>query len=59
MAAEGTFRHWACVYDSDQQFLETAVPFLADGLAAGHRSGWPRCTATGETTPRAEAAAAA
>jgi MEDS: MEthanogen/methylotroph, DcmR Sensory domain len=35
MAAEGAFQHWACVYDSDQQFLETAVPFLADGLAAG------------------------
>ncbi len=35
MSAEGTFRHWACVYHGDQQFLQTAVPFLADGLAAG------------------------
>jgi hypothetical protein len=33
--ARGTFRHGVCVYDSDRQFLETAVPFLADGLALG------------------------
>jgi hypothetical protein len=33
--ADGTFEHWACIYDSDQQFLDTAVPFLADGLALG------------------------
>jgi hypothetical protein len=31
----GTFEHWACIYDSDQQFLDTAAPFLADGLALG------------------------
>ncbi len=35
MSMEGTFEHWACVYDDDQQFLDTAVPFLAGGLAAG------------------------
>ena len=35
MAAGGAFQHWACVYDSDQQFLETVVPFLGDGLAGG------------------------
>jgi len=35
MATEGAFRHWACVYDSDQQFLQTAVPFLTEGLASG------------------------
>ncbi len=35
MSTEGTFRHWACVYGSDQQFLQTAVPFLAEGLADG------------------------
>jgi MEDS: MEthanogen/methylotroph, DcmR Sensory domain len=35
MTTEGAFRHWACIYDSDRQFLETAVPFLAEGLAAG------------------------
>jgi hypothetical protein len=35
MSSQGTFQHWACVYDSDQQFLRTAVPFLAEGLAAG------------------------
>jgi hypothetical protein len=35
MSAEGTFRHWACLYDGDQQFLETAVPFLEEGLALG------------------------
>jgi MEDS: MEthanogen/methylotroph, DcmR Sensory domain len=35
VSTEATFRHWACVYDSDQQFLQTAVPFLAEGLAAG------------------------
>ncbi len=32
---EGTFEHSACIYDSDQQYLDTAVPFLADGLALG------------------------
>ena len=31
----GTFRHGLCVYDSDRQFVETAVPFLAEGLALG------------------------
>jgi MEDS: MEthanogen/methylotroph, DcmR Sensory domain len=35
VSTEGTFVHWACVYDDDQQFLDTAVPFLAGGLAAG------------------------
>lgn len=35
MSTEGNFEHWACVYDHDQQFLDTAVPFLAAGLAAG------------------------
>jgi len=35
MSTDGAFRHWACVYDSDQQFLQTAVPFLAEGLDAG------------------------
>jgi hypothetical protein len=35
MSTREAFRHWACVYDSDQQFLQTAVPFLAEGLAAG------------------------
>ena len=35
MNAAGPFRHWACVYDDDQQLLDTAVPFLAAGLAAG------------------------
>jgi hypothetical protein len=33
--AEGAFEHWACIYNDDSQFLETAVPFLADGLALG------------------------
>jgi hypothetical protein len=32
---EGTFEHWACIYDDDKQFLQTAVPFLADGLELG------------------------
>lgn len=35
MSAPEAFQHGACVYDSDQQFLQTAVPFLAEGLAAG------------------------
>jgi MEDS: MEthanogen/methylotroph, DcmR Sensory domain len=35
VSATGAFRHRACVYGSDQQFLQTAVPFLAEGLAAG------------------------
>ena len=35
MSTEGTFEHWACVYDDDQQLVDTAVPFLAAGLAAG------------------------
>jgi MEDS: MEthanogen/methylotroph, DcmR Sensory domain len=35
VSTEGTFEHWACVYDDDQQLLQTAVPFLARGLAAG------------------------
>jgi hypothetical protein len=32
---DGTFRHWACIYDGDEQFLETAVPFLTEGMARG------------------------
>ena len=35
MSAAGPFRHWACIYHDDRQLLETAVPFLAAGLAAG------------------------
>jgi len=35
VSMDGNFEHWACVYDHDQQFLDTAVPFLAAGLAAG------------------------
>ena len=31
----GTFRHQACIYGSDQQFLEMAVPFVDQGLARG------------------------
>ena len=33
--AEGAFEHWACIYDDDSQFLDTALPFLADGLRLG------------------------
>jgi MEDS: MEthanogen/methylotroph, DcmR Sensory domain len=32
---EGAFQHWVCIYDDDKQFLETAVPFLTEGLALG------------------------
>jgi hypothetical protein len=35
VSAGEPFQHWACVYDDDQQLLDTVVPFLADGLAAG------------------------
>jgi hypothetical protein len=35
VSAGEPFQHWACVYDDDQQLLDTAVPFLAAGLAAG------------------------
>jgi len=35
VSAAGPFRHWACIYHDDRQLLETAVPFLAAGLAAG------------------------
>jgi hypothetical protein len=35
VSAGGPFRHWACVYDDDQQLVDTAAPFLAAGLAAG------------------------
>jgi len=35
VSTEVTFQHWACIYDGDQQFLDTAVPFLAEGLAVG------------------------
>ena len=30
-----TFEHRACVYGSDRQFLEMALPFLETGLANG------------------------
>jgi MEDS: MEthanogen/methylotroph, DcmR Sensory domain len=33
--AKGPFQHAACIYTSDSQFLDTALPFLADGLALG------------------------
>jgi hypothetical protein len=29
------FRHEAAIYASDEEFLALAVPFLADGIAAG------------------------
>jgi hypothetical protein len=32
---EGAFQHWVCIYDDDQQFLQTAVPFLTEGLDRG------------------------
>jgi len=35
VSAGGPFQHWACVYDDDQQLVDTAAPFLAAGLAAG------------------------
>ena len=35
MSAGEPFQHWACVYDDDQQLVDTAVPFLAAGLAVG------------------------
>jgi hypothetical protein len=35
VSARRPFQHWACVYDDDQQVLDTVVPFLAAGLAAG------------------------
>jgi hypothetical protein len=33
--AEGAFQHEACIYENDSQFLDTALPFLTDGLALG------------------------
>jgi hypothetical protein len=33
--ADGAFEHCACIYEDDSQFLDTAVPFLAGGLALG------------------------
>ncbi len=33
--ADGAFEHSACIYDDDSQFLDMAVPFLADGMALG------------------------
>jgi hypothetical protein len=33
--AATAFEHQACVYDSDRQFLEMALPFLETGLANG------------------------
>lgn len=38
MSTEGAgaaFEHGACIYENDEQYLETAVPFLAEGLAFG------------------------
>jgi hypothetical protein len=32
---ESALQHWVCVYDDDQQFLQTAVPFLTEGLDLG------------------------
>lgn len=32
---EAAFEHAVCIYDDDSQLLQTAVPFLADGLALG------------------------
>jgi hypothetical protein len=32
---EGALQHWVCIYDDDQQFLQTAVPFLTEGLDLG------------------------
>jgi hypothetical protein len=31
----GAFTHRACIYDSDRQFLATALPFLEEGLSLG------------------------
>jgi hypothetical protein len=31
----GTFQHRACIYEDDREYLETVVPFLAEGLAFG------------------------
>jgi hypothetical protein len=31
----GALQHWVCIYDDDQQFLQTAVPFLTEGLDLG------------------------
>jgi hypothetical protein len=36
--ANGTFRHCACLYEDDEQFLAAAVPFLTEGLESGQRS---------------------
>jgi hypothetical protein len=32
---DGAFQHWLCIYDDDQQLLQTAVPFLTEGLDLG------------------------
>jgi MEDS: MEthanogen/methylotroph, DcmR Sensory domain len=34
-AARTAFEHGACIYENDEQYLETVVPFLAEGLAFG------------------------
>jgi hypothetical protein len=31
----GAFEHRACIYEDDRDYLETVVPFLAEGLAFG------------------------
>jgi hypothetical protein len=33
--SETTFGHQACIYGSDRQFLEIALPFLESGLSNG------------------------
>jgi hypothetical protein len=35
MSTGETFRHSGCIYHSDREFLDTAAPFLEDGLALG------------------------
>jgi MEDS: MEthanogen/methylotroph, DcmR Sensory domain len=35
VSTEESYRHSACIYHDDEQFLDAAVPFLEDGLALG------------------------
>jgi hypothetical protein len=35
VSVPAAFRHQACIYGSDQQFLATAMPFLEEGLVRG------------------------
>jgi hypothetical protein len=32
---DGGLQHWVCIYDDDKQYLQTATPFLTEGLALG------------------------